>query len=499
MSISYRIAQLVDYAANYHLIEDSDRVYMTNIIMRELGVSKYETGEGGRIAPLCEILNELSTYAVKEGLIDRDTISRRDLFDTKLMGILTPRPSEVIHRFGEAYNASPKAATDYFYALCQNSNYIRRDRIEKDIKWSYPSEFGELEVSINLSKPEKDPLDIARAKETESDTYPLCALCHENEGYAGTLISPARQNLRMIPIRLGGEEYFFQYSPYVYYNEHCIAISDKHRPMNIERETFERLLDFLDIFPHYFIGSNSELPIVGGSILSHDHFQGGRHSFPMERAHVETPICFSGYERVRAGIVKWPMSVIRLASDDRVELADLCEQILIAWREYEDKDVFILRESDGEPHNTITPIARIRGGRYEIDLVLRNNKRTEEHPFGVYHPHTDKHNIKKENIGLIEVMGLAVLPSRLAREIELMKEYILSGRDFSENEHIAKHKAWYERFSGKYDFSENNTDEILRAEIGRTYLEILSDAGVFKRTSEGRDAFLKFIDKVNRK
>ncbi|MBO7250583.1 MAG: UDP-glucose--hexose-1-phosphate uridylyltransferase [Clostridia bacterium] len=499
MNISYRISQLIDYAVNCNLIEDADRVYMTNVIMRELGISSGNMTECCDIAPLCEILESLSAYALEEGIIGADSIAERDLFDTKLMGILTPRPSEVICRFREAYNTSPKAATDYFYSLAVNSNYIRRDRVARDIKWRHSSEFGELEVSVNLSKPEKDPLDIARAGQKLYTEYPLCALCRENEGYAGSLIAPARQNLRMIPIKLGGEEYFFQYSPYVYYNEHCILLSREHRPMSIGRETFERLFDFLDIFPHYFIGSNSELPIVGGSIISHDHFQGGRYSFPMERANIEMPLCFLGYRRVRAGIVKWPMSVIRLASDDRGELSELCEKILLAWRDYEDADVLVFPNSDGDPHNTITPIARIRGGRYEIDLVLRNNKCTAEHPFGLYHPHVDKHNIKKENIGLIEAMGLAVLPSRLARETELMKKYILSGKDFSENEHIAKHKAWYERFSGKYDFSESNTEEILRCEIGKTYLDILSDAGVFKRTGEGRTAFLKFIDNVNRK
>lgn len=494
MSISNVVTQLVDYAVRSELIDEADRVYSINSLIEDLGGFDYVTSENMPTAPLSQILDLLSDYAAESGLIKENSVTHRDLFDTRLMGRLTPRPSEVIRRFEEEYKISPRAATEYFYTLCKSSNYIREDRIARDIKWSTPTEFGELEITVNLSKPEKDPRAIAEAKNISSVDYPQCPLCPQNEGFSGNVAKPARQNLRMIPITLCGERWFFQYSPYVYYNEHSIALSAEHIPMRIGRETFERLFDFLDIFPHYFIGSNADLPIVGGSILSHEHMQGGRHTFAMEHAQVEQKLSFSGYERVRAGIVKWPMSVIRLSSDDRSALSDLSRKILDAWRTYTDESAFIYAD-----HNTITPIARIRGGRYEIDLVLRNNITTEEYPLGVYHPHAEHHNIKKENIGLIEVMGLAVLPSRLKGELELMREYILSGRDFSESSQIEKHKAWFLRFADKYSFSPENTEEILKNEIGKTFLLVLSDAGVFKYTAEGRASFLKFIDTVNEK
>ncbi len=499
MSISQSVRALVDYAVHSGLIDESDRVYMTGSILEELGDIEYTEGDIPPAVPLCEILGELCDHAANAGLIREDTTTHRDLFDTRLMGRLTPRPSEVIRRFFEEYRSSPSAATEYFYRLCKSSNYIREDRIAKDIKWSFPCEFGELEITVNLSKPEKDPREITKAKKARVGGYPKCLLCPENEGFPGDVLRPARQNLRLIPIELGGESYFFQYSPYVYYNEHCIALSAEHKPMSTERATFERLFDFLDIFPHYFIGSNADLPIVGGSILAHEHMQGGRHSFAMERAPIEQRISFSGYEDVRAGIVRWPMSVIRLASDDREELAHLSERILDAWRGYTDEESFIYASTDGIPHNTVTPIARIRGGRYEIDLVLRNNITTTEHPLGVYHPHAEHHNIKKENIGLIEAMGLAVLPARLAQEIELMSACILRGEDLSAYPQTEKHKEWFLRFSDKYHFLPENTREILKSEIGQTFVSVLSDAGVFKRTAKGREAFLKFIDAVNEK
>ena len=495
MSISEHLGDLVEYAVRTGLIAPADRVYIRNLLSQEFGgVGCDETECVFSATPLYKILDAITDHAAERGLIKENTVTYRDLFDTRLMGALTPRPSEVVRRFGEEYKSSPREATEYFYALCKNSNYIRTDRIAKDMKWRTPTEFGELDITINLAKPEKDPREIAEAKERAASGYPRCPLCPENEGFWGSETKPARQNLRMIPITLGGESWFFQYSPYVYYNEHCIALSAEHKPMRICRETFERLFDFLDIFPHYFIGSNADLPIVGGSILSHEHMQGGNYSFAMERAPIEQKLSFVGYGGIRAGIVKWPMSVIRLSSNDRAELSELSEGILCAWREYTDESAFIYAE-----HNTLTPIARIRGGRYEIDLVLRNNITTDEHPLGVFHPHAEHHNIKKENIGLIEVMGLAVLPARLKSELELMREYILGGRDFSESPQTEKHKAWFLRFSDKYRFTPENTDEILKNEIGKTFLSVLSDAGVFKRTAEGRASFLKFIDAVNEK
>lgn len=492
MSISQTVDALVDYAVRTSLIDEADRVYITNSLIAELGGFDYVASENIPVLSLYEILRSLCDYAAESGLIKVNSLTHRDLFDTRLMGRLTPPPSQVIRRFGDEYKKSPMAATEYFYTLCKSSNYIRTDRIAMDIKWHVQTEFGELEITVNLAKPEKDPRAIAEAKSLVSLDYPKCPLCPENEGFSGSAAKPARQNLRMIPITLAGEHWFFQYSPYVYYNEHCIALSAEHKPMKIGRETFERALDFLDIFPHYFIGSNADLPIVGGSILAHEHMQGGRHTFAMERAQIEQKLSFSGYERVRAGIVKWPMSVIRLASDDREAILELSEKILDTWRTYTDESAFIYAD-----HNTITPIARIRGGRYEIDLVLRNNIATDEHPLGVYHPHAEHHNIKKENIGLIEVMGLAVLPSRLKAEMEMMREYILRGRDFSDSPHTEKHKGWFLRFSDKYRFTPENTEEILQSEVGKTFLSVLSDAGVFKRTVQGRASFLKFIDAVN--
>ena len=364
------------------------------------------------------------------------------------------------------------------------------------MKWAVPSQYGDIDITVNLSKPEKDPKAIAAAKLMKQGGYPKCLLCLENEGYSGSAAKPARQNHRIIPITMAGKQWFLQYSPYVYYNEHCIAFNAEHTPMKIDRAAFEKILDFVEIFPHYFLGSNADLPIVGGSILSHDHMQGGCYSFAMEKAEIEGEISFKGYEDVRAGIVKWPMSVIRLISEDKKKLVELADKILLAWRGYTDEAAFIFAETDGEPHNTITPIARMRDGNFELDLVLRNNITTEEHPFGVYHPHAELHNIKKENIGLIEVMGLAVLPARLKEEISLMREYILEGKDFAECDKIEKHKAWFERFASEYSFTPENTEEILRAEIGKTFVKVLEDAGVYKRTDDGRAAFMRFINNI---
>ena len=497
-NISLKIKQLIEYALDKKLISEEDRIYMTNSLLSALGVAEYiEPDEAVTVEPLEDILAALCDYAAEKGLLENNSVVYRDLFDTKLMGILTPRPSEVIRTFSSYYAISPKLATDYFYALCRASDYIRTYRVAKDLKWKYEGKYGELDITVNLSKPEKDPKAIAAAKNLPQSSYPKCALCPETEGYAGNLRAAARQNHRIIPITVAGEPWKFQYSPYVYYNEHCIALSDVHSPMQIEKDTFRRLLDFEEIFPHYFIGSNADLPIVGGSILSHNHFQGGHYTFAMEKAPVEKEIVFNGFEDIKAGIVKWPMSVIRISGTDKDRLVDLADKILVAWRGYTDEAAFVYAETDGDPHNTITPIARRRNGEFELDLVLRNNITTEEHPLGVYHPHAELHNIKKENIGLIEVMGLAVLPARLKAEMETLEDCILSGKPLDET--VEKHAEWLAKFRGNYTFTKENTAEILRAEIGKTFVCVLEDAGVYKCTEDGRIAFLRFIDAVNDK
>ena len=497
ISIDRIISELVHYALERHLIEKEDEAYAVNSLMSVFGVGEHESCKVGELRSLSYILSDACDIAFERGLIENNSVAYRDLFDTRVMGALMARPSEVIAKFRTLYKDSPSLATDYFYSLACDSNYIRRDRIAKDLKWTHPSEYGEIDITVNLSKPEKDPKAIAAAKLLPQSGYPKCALCHENEGFGGDLSRAARQNLRQIPFDMAGERWYLQYSPYVYYNEHCIALSANHTPMKIDKSSFEKLLGFVTEFPHYFIGSNADLPIVGGSILSHDHMQGGRYSFAMERAEISVPVSFAGYPEVEAGIVKWPMSVIRLRSSDKNSLVSLSSKIVDTWRSYSDPSVSVYSETDGEPHNTITPIARRRGEQYELDLVLRNNLTTEEHPLGLFHPHDRHHNIKKENIGLIEVMGLAVLPSRLKAEIEIMKDAILSGKDFSDVSEISKHKRWFEAFRDKYEFTEENTEEILKSEIGKTFVGVLSDAGVFKCDPIGTDAFLKFIDCVN--
>ncbi len=492
------ICELVEYGVKTELIKDADRAYAKSRIMEIMNVSDAsDCCDIKSERPLCEILAELLDEAYGKGLFESNTVVYRDLFDTKLMGALVARPSEVISIFRELYKSSPEAATDYFYRLSCDSNYIRRDRIAKDLKWKVLSDYGEIDITVNLSKPEKDPKAIAAAKLLPQSDYPKCLLCHENEGYAGTLSKPARQNLRQIPFDMAGAPWFLQYSPYVYYNEHCIALSAEHTPMKIDIESFSKLLGFVEHFPHYFIGSNADLPIVGGSILSHDHMQGGRYTFAMEKAKINTPLHFQGFDDVRAGIVEWPMSVIRLTGKQKDRLVTLAGKILTAWRAYSDPDAFIFAKTDGTPHNTITPIARRRGEDFELDLVLRNNITTDEHPLGVYHPHAEHHNIKKENIGLIEVMGLAVLPARLKDEIEDMKKAITSGTDFAEIDSIAKHKAWFDAFKNDYTITAENAEEIIKAEIGKTFVRVLLDAGVYKNTEDGRAAFLRFISKVN--
>ena len=492
--IDQAITELVQYGLDTGLVAPEDKIFVTNQILEALGLESYEETPGSRGAEeLEQILKEITDYAVEKELI-ADSIVYRDLFDTKIMGKLVPLPSMVSHKFYELYQEGPKKATDYFYKLSQDSDYIRRYRIKKDQKWITETPYGEMEITINLSKPEKDPKAIAAAKNATQSGYPKCQLCKENEGYAGRVNHPARQNHRIIPVRIDGKDWGFQYSPYVYYNEHCIVFNGEHVPMKIERATFAKLLDFVSQFPHYFVGSNADLPIVGGSILIHDHFQGGNHEFAMAKAPVIKEYVIPGYEDVRAGMVKWPMSVIRLQCKDKERLISAADHILMCWRSYTDEAAFIFAETNGEPHNTITPIARIRDGYFELDLVLRNNITTEEHPLGVYHPHAKLHHIKKENIGLIEVMGLAVLPSRLKSEMEQLADAILEGKDIRSNEVLEKHADWVEEFLPKYtDITKENIMDILHEEIGQVFNQVLEDAGVYKQTEEGRAAFERFV------
>ena len=491
------IDDLVEYAIENELAEECDRVFLCNRISREMGVLTFAPDKDREVCRNLEaILSGLCAFAQIMGIIPDDSITERDIFDTHLMGILTPRPGEVQGKFRALYQESPQKATDYYYHISRVSDYIRTYRVKKDVKWIYSGKYGDLDITINLSKPEKDPRAIAAAKMTVASGYPKCALCRQNEGFAGSLTQAARENLRLIPITLSNEQWFLQYSPYVYYNEHCIALSAEHTPMCINRSTFVKQLDFVEQFPHYMLGANADLPIVGGSILSHDHMQGGRYTFAMERAPIERELHFDGFEDVSAGIVHWPMSVIRLRSQSRESLIALSDRILSAWRAYSDPEVGIFAVTDGEPHNTITPISRRRGEEFEIDLVLRNNLTTDEHPLGVFHPHADKHNIKKENIGLIEVMGLAVLPARLCEEMDVLADYLAQGKDITLDERTAKHAAWVNSFASNYRFSYDNAGEILQKEIGRTFEAVLEDAGVYKCTEEGRDAFLRFAKTV---
>ena len=493
--ICAEIKQLVNYATRAGLIAECDKNYAVNSILSLLKLDAYEDVECEESNDLEAILSSLCDYAAEKGLIDSN-VTERDLFDSALMGALTPRPSEVIRKFKELYSICPREATDWYYSFSKNTDYIRTYRVKKDMKWTVPSAYGDIDITINLSKPEKDPKAIAAAKNAPQNSYPKCQLCPECEGYAGTLNYPGRSNHRIIPIKMDGNDWFFQYSPYVYYNEHCIALSAEHTPMKIDRSSFVKMLDFISIFPHYFIGSNADLPIVGGSILSHDHMQGGRYTFAMEKAPIEKAIEFAEFPDVEAGIVKWPLSVIRLTSVNRENIIDLADMILGAWRDYTDEDAFIYAYTDGVPHNTITPIARMREGKYELDLVLRNNITTEEHPLGVYHPHAELHNIKKENIGLIEVMGLAVLPARLKKEMELLAKTVLSGNAIVTVPEIEKHADWFDSFKDKYVFTEDNIEKILHDEIGNTFIRVLEDAGVYKCTEEGREAFVRFVESI---
>ncbi len=486
---------LVEYAVRTGLAQEADRRVLTNRLLDILRLDDYTPSREPLMEELEPILSGILDFACERGLCE-DNVTARDLYDTRLMGALTPLPHEVIAEFDRRYAVSPREATDWYYRFSGDTDYIRRYRVARDIRWIYPSEYGDMDITINLSKPEKDPRAIAAAKNAPQSGYPKCQLCPENEGYAGRLNHPARENHRIIPLTIGGEKWFLQYSPYVYYNEHCIVFNARHTPMAINRAAFGKLLEFVTVFPHYFVGSNADLPIVGGSILSHEHFQGGHYCFAMEKAPVEREISFRGFEDVRAGIVKWPMSVIRLNGDDPERVADLADRILQCWQGYSDEAAGILAESDGEKHNTITPIARRREGRYELDLVLRCNITTAEHPLGVFHPHADKHHIKKENIGLIEVLGLAILPSRLKQELHDLAQALTDGRDISADPVLGKHTDWCAELRKKYTFTADNAMEILRSETGRVFTAVLEDAGVYKCTPQGRAAFLKFVERV---
>ena len=493
MTLSESIAALVNYGMETGLTPACEKIYTTNLLLDIFHEDDYEEPSQIPSLSLEEILKELLDEAVRRELIP-DSIAYRDLFDTRLMNCLLPRPAQVQADFWKQYEISPEEATAFFYKFSQDSDYIRRYRVCKDQKWKISSDYGEIDITINLSKPEKDPKAIAAARNAKASAYPKCQLCMENEGYAGRLNHPARENHRIIPITINDSKWGFQYSPYVYYNEHCIVFNGQHVPMKIDRAAFIKLFDFVKQFPHYFLGSNADLPIVGGSILSHDHFQGGHYTFAMAKAPIAIPVTIPGYEDVESGIVKWPLSVLRIRHKDEKRLIDLAEHILKVWRDYTDEDAFIYAYTDGEPHNTITPIARKVDDTYELDLTLRNNITTEEHPLGVYHPHAKLHHIKKENIGLIEVMGLAVLPARLKQEMALLKEYILTGKDVAQNEDLAKHAEWVAEFLPHYtSITEENIDQILEQEIGKVFVQVLEDAGVYKWTEEGHAAFLRFV------
>ncbi len=489
------ISELVSYGMVNGLIAEDDKVYVINRLL-ELFEKKEFVWSEETVRPVHLILEDMMTRALELGIMEDDTVTTKDLFDTKIMGLITPMPSQIRARFNELYGENPKLATEYYYKLSQDTNYIRRDRIVKDEKWSTDTEYGQIDITINLSKPEKDPRDIAKAATQKKNDYPKCLLCEENEGYAGHLNHPARQNHRIIPVKLAGCDYYFQYSPYVYYNEHCIVFNKEHIPMKIDRDVFVKLLDFVRQFPHYVVGSNADLPIVGGSILSHDHFQGGSYQFAMAKAPYEYMFKIKGYEDVTTGIVKWPMSVIRLQSESVERIVELSDYILNTWRNYTDEEAFIFHETNGEPHNTITPIARMNGNLYEMDLVLRNNITTEERPWGVYHPDEKLHHIKKENIGLIEVMGLAILPARLKKEMLLLEDAILTGKDIRAIDEIEKHADWVEEWRGNYEITEENINQIIKDEIANVFVEVLKCAGVYKRTEEGMRAFKRFVSSL---
>lgn len=493
--INREINRLINFALQKGLISEEDRIYSINMLLGTLNLNEFEEENiDETLDNPTEILENILDYAVSKNMIENST-TERDLFDTKVMNCVMPRPSEVINTFSRLYKEDPKHATDYYFDLSIASNYIRKERTDKNIVWKTSTPYGDLDITINLSKPEKDPKEIAKAKLQKASSYPKCLLCKENEGFYGNLNHPARQTHRIIPLNLNDTKWFLQYSPYTYYNEHCIVLNSEHIPMKINRTTFENLLGFVEQFPHYFVGSNADLPIVGGSILSHDHYQGGRYTFAMENALLEKSYVIPGYEKVTVGRLKWPMSVVRLVSDNKDDLLNLADHILSTWRKYSDATVDILSNTNNEPHNTITPIARYKNNKYELDLVLRNNRTSEKYPLGLFHPHEEVHHIKKENIGLIEVMGLAVLPARLKNELNIIKNALLDGeKDISTNEIVSKHAKWYNYIINKYpSFTEDTVMEILKEEVGLKFQEVLTHAGVFKRDEKGLEAFDKFI------
>ncbi len=489
------LQELINYGIKNNLIEKEDEIVVRNQLIYTIGLESWENPEKiSETRSIQKILDDIIEYSCKNGIIP-ETNASKDLFDTKIMGIFTPLPSSVRKKFYSEYENSPKNATEWYYKFSKDVNYVRSERIEKDIKWKYNCEYGELDITINMSKPEKDPRDIANAKKSKAVNYPKCQLCLENEGYAGRSNHPARQNLRPVPVEVLGKEWYLQYSPYGYYNEHCILFNKEHTPMVIDKDVFGKLFDFVEKFPHYFIGSNADLPIVGGSILTHEHFQGGNYTFAMAKAPVEYEFKLENYPDVKSGIVKWPMSVIRLSSENRKSLEKASAEILEKWRKYTDADVSIYAETDGEPHNTITPIARKKGDIFEIDLVLRNNLTTEERPFGLYHPNESLHHIKKENIGLIEVMGLAVLPSRLSSELEELRKAMLECKNIYQIDSLKHHAEWADEVKAKYpEFNEANSKEIIETETGLVFKKVLEDSGVFKRNEEGKKAFIKFTE-----
>lgn len=501
LSVCFQIDRLIQYGLQRGLLMQADRVYAVNRLLALLQVGEYEpSGEAVReeLRHPAEILAKICDFAIESGVLPEDTQEARDRFDTEVMNCLMPRPGEVVTTFDRLYQTEAKAATDYFYALSRSSNYIRVDRIEKDKKWTVPTEYGEMIITVNLSKPEKDPKDIAAARNAPQSGYPKCALCRENEGFAGSANQAPRANHRLIPVDLLGESWFLQYSPYVYYNEHCILLSSRHEPMRVSRTSLAKLLAFEEKFPHYFIGSNADLPIVGGSILTHDHFQGGRFEFPMAKAPVREEISFSGFSDVRAGLVNWPMSVIRLNTADPARLLELAEKILNAWRGYSDEAAGICAFTGDTPHNTITPIARRRGEAYEMDLVLRNNRTSAEHPMGIFHPHAEYHHIKKENIGLIEVMGLAILPPRLLQEMDLLQKALANPAEAEtilQSETMRKHADWYrELAAARIPAADRET--AVQNSIGQIFKKILENAGVYKTDEAGRAAFRRFCEQV---
>lgn len=494
--IDTAISNLIRYALEKGLIQPEDTICATNSLLEVLKKDSYEPVKTEGEIDLAKTLDELCDYAAENGLLENNSVVYRDLFDTALMGRLTPMPREVIAKFKSLYNEDAKKATDWYYDLSQNTNYIRRDRIAKDMQWKTETDYGTLDITINLSKPEKDPKAIAAARNMPASSYPKCLLCKENEGYAGRVNHPARQNHRVVPVTIDNTPWFMQYSPYVYYPEHCIVFNSQHTPMKIDRACFRKLLDFVGQFPHYFVGSNADLPIVGGSILAHDHFQGGHYTFAMETAPIETEISFDGFDDVKAGIVKWPMSVIRLTAKEPERLIELADKILNSWRNYTDEAAMILAFTDNTPHNTITPIARRRGQDFELDLVLRNNITTDEHPLGLYHPHEQLHHIKKENIGLIEVMGLAVLPARLKTELAVLADKMVKGEDLTADELTASHAEWAYEIMKNNQITVKNVTSIIEKEVGKVFAEVLEHAGVYKRNDEGKQAFLRFVSQV---